>query len=156
MPTTTAKRNGPPQGTVADRLKALGVKGVLVQMAQNGQILKLECEMPTCYCAKGRKHFDPWPDPRFSLKNRWSPNADHHPRLKMDGGHLKPWNVRLAHVHCNNMDFAWRSRIRHMLEKQPNLSFQQIADVLNRKKSVEVPPPAKSWTAAAVRRAYAS
>ena len=64
----------------------------------------------------------------------------------------------LPHGSCNcgPFNFAWRSRIRHMLEKQPDLSFQQIADVLNRKKSVEVPPPAKSCTAATVRRVYAS
>lgn len=53
-----------PERTVAERLKALGVKGVLIQMAKNGQILELRCEMPTCYCPKGPEHIDPWPDPR--------------------------------------------------------------------------------------------
>jgi hypothetical protein len=74
----------------------------------------------------------------------------------MDGGFLKPWNVRLAHVHCNNMDFGWRSRIRRMLEKDDTLSFKEIADALNKKETVQVPPPAKSWTAALVRKAYTS
>jgi hypothetical protein len=45
---------------------------------------------------------------------------------------LKPWNVRLAHVHCNNMDHGWRTRIRALLEQQPR------------------------WTAKLVRKAYAS
>jgi hypothetical protein len=50
----------------------------------------------------------------------------------MDGGKLKPWNVRLAHVFCNNIDFGWRKRIRRLLEKDPALSFERIAEVLNR------------------------
>jgi hypothetical protein len=144
------------QGTVAERLATLGVKGVLVQMARNGQVPKLSCEMPICYCPEGRKHFDPWPAPRYAAEKKWSPNADHYPTLKMDGGQLKPWNVRLAHVHCNNMDYGWRTRIRAMLEKDPALSFEAIAEALNRKGSVDVPPPYKSWTAALVRKAYVS
>lgn len=144
------------QATVAERLKALGVKGVLIDMAKNGQILKLRCEMPTCYYPKGREDFEPWPDPRLASEREWSPNADHHPTLKRDGGQLKPWNVRLAHVYCNNMDFGWRSKIRRMLEKDPTVSFAEIAEALNKKKAVRVPPPATSWTAKLVRKAYAS
>lgn len=144
--------NGEVQGTVAERLKALGVRGVLIDMAKNGQILRLRCEMPTCYCPNGREDFDS----RNAPKREWSPNPDHHPTLKMDRGQLKPWNVRLAHVYCNNMDFGWRSRIRRMLEKDPTLSFAKIAEALNKKESVRVPPPAKSWTAKLVRKAYVS
>src|SRR6266581_1538124 len=76
------------QGPVLERLKTLGVKGVLLQMAKNGQILELRCEMPMCYCPNGREHFDPWPDPPYAPGHEWSPNADHHPTLKMDGGQL--------------------------------------------------------------------
>jgi hypothetical protein len=36
------------QATVAERLKALGVRGMLVQMAENGQLPALKCEMPMC------------------------------------------------------------------------------------------------------------
>ena len=43
------------QATVAERLKALGVRGVLVQMAENGQLLSLKCEVPMCYRPEGRK-----------------------------------------------------------------------------------------------------
>ncbi len=35
--------------SVADQLRRLGVKGVLVQMAERGQLLALKCEMPQCY-----------------------------------------------------------------------------------------------------------
>ena len=151
-----ASRKQEVQGTVTERLKRLGVKGVLVQMAKNEQILELRCEMPTCYCPNGRWHFDPWPDPRYAPEHEWSPNADHYPTLRMDGGKLKPWNVRLAHVFCNNTDFGWRKRIRQMIEKNPTLSFDKIAEALNRKKNVHRPPEAESWTAEIVRKAYAS
>ena len=141
---------------VAERLKQLGAPKVLVGMAKNGQILELRCEMPICYRPDGPEHFDPWPDPPFAPGHDWSPNADHYPTLKRDGGKLKPWNIRLAHVYCNNMDFGWRSRIRNMLEDAPSMSFQQIADALNQKKKVRVPPKEKTWTAENVRRAYVS
>ena len=45
--------------TAADQLRALGTRGVLVQMAQRGQIIELRCEMPKCYCHKGRGYFEP-------------------------------------------------------------------------------------------------
>jgi hypothetical protein len=155
-----AGRDQEPDGTVADRLQALGVKGVLVQMAKNGQLLDLKCEMPTCYRERehldGRWRFDPWPAPRHAPENKWSPNPDHYPTLKRDHGMLKPWNVRLAHVFCNNMDYGWRTRIRRMLEKDPTLSFEKIADALNKKRSVHKPPGAETWSAEIVRRAYVS
>lgn len=47
------KKGDHPPGTVAERLKELGATRVLIQMANNGQLLKLTCEMPTCYCPKG-------------------------------------------------------------------------------------------------------
>jgi hypothetical protein len=145
------------QESVATRLQALGVNGVLVQMARNGQILELRCEMPTCYCSEGPTHFDAWPEPRYDPKlNKWSPNADHYPTLKRDGGKLKPWNVRLAHKFCNNMDFGWRTRIRTMLENDPTRSFEEIAEALNSKKTVLVPPREESWTGELVRKAYVS
>jgi hypothetical protein len=149
-------RNRDPNGGVAEQLRRLGVRGVLVQMAERGQLLELKCEMPTCYCPKGPKHFDPWPEPRYSPERKWAPNADHYPTLKRDGGQLRPWNVRLAHVHCNNMDYGWRTRIRRMLEKDPALSFEAIADTLNKKKGAIAPPGAESWSAELVRVAYVS
>jgi hypothetical protein len=125
----------------------------MVQMAEKGQLLELECEMPTCYCPKGPRRFQyrprttPFPD--------WAPNADHYPTLKMDGGHLDPWNVRLAHVRCNNVDFAWRGRIRRMLENDKKMSFEQIAEALN-DEGVQPPPGTNTWSAATARKAYVS
>jgi hypothetical protein len=111
-------------GTVTDELRALGTRGVLVQMAQRGQIIELRCEMPMCYCDKGWGYFDP----RSTPLTDWAPSPDHYPRLKADGGHLVPWNVRLSHVLCNRMDFGWRMRIRRMLEK--GMSLEDIAENL--------------------------
>jgi hypothetical protein len=138
---------------LARKLLELGVRGVLVRMASRGQLLEIKCEMQTCYCEKGRDQFDPWPTPRYAPGHDWSPNADHHPRLKEWGGKLEPANVRLAHVYCNNMDYGWRSRVRKWLEADPNLSFDDIAQRLNRRK-IDRPKGVRTWTAKSVRRAY--
>src|SRR6266516_4471921 len=81
--------------------------------------------------------------PKTTPLPKWAPNPDHYPQRKTDGGHLDPWNVRLAHVYCNNTDYGWRNRIRAMPEKEPNLSFEDIAETLNKKKAVLVPPGAE-------------
>jgi len=141
---------------LADRLRKRGVRGVLVTMAQHGQLLELRCEMPTCYCPQGPYKFDPWPTDRTSNQRDWAPNPDHYPTLKRDKGQLKPWNVRLAHVFCNNQDYGWRMRIRAMLEDDPTMSFVAIAEALNLKRDRYVPPGANRWTAARVRKAYVS
>ena len=72
--------------TAADQLRTLGVRGVLLQMAQRGQIIELRCEMPKCYCHKGRAHFDPKTHP----PGPWEPSADHYPMLKSDGDDSTP------------------------------------------------------------------
>ncbi len=112
----TAKTTSPEaitEDTLEGQLRALGTKGVLLQMAKRGQIIELRCEMPKCYCHKGRGHFE-----RISTPlSAWTPSADHYPRLKADGGHLVNSNVRLAHVRCNQEDYGWRMKIRRMLEK---------------------------------------
>jgi hypothetical protein len=135
--------------TLADQLRALGTHGVLVQMARRGQIIELRCEMPKCYCHKGRGHFDPKSTPLTD----WAPSADHYPRLKADGGHLVPWNVRLSHVRCNREDYGWRMRIRRMLEK--GMSLEEIAENLN-DKGIPKPHGSATWSATSVRKAFVS
>ena len=135
--------------TVADQLRRLGTRGVLVQMAKRGQIIELRCEMPMCYCHKGRGYFDP----RSTPLTAWAPSPDHYPRLKTDGGHLVPWNVRLSHVHCNKLDYGWRMRIRTMLEKR--MSLEEIAKELT-DKGVRRPHDRQTWSAKAVRQAFVS
>ena len=140
---------GDTESPVTDQLRALGVKGVLVRMAERGQLLAVRCEMPQCYHHKGRGAFDPV----GTRPNTWAPSADHYPILKSAGGRLVPENVRLSHVWCNNRDYGWRTQIRTQLEKGKSLS--EIAETLNRKR---VPPAhgTNRWTAAMVRNAYVS
>jgi hypothetical protein len=135
--------------SVADELRKLGVRGVIVQMAERGQLLALKCEMPQCYHHKGRGKFDQV----TTRRTKWAPSPDHYPILKSAGGHLVPENVRLAHVHCNKRDYGWRMQIKTMLRKGKSLA--EIADSLNKKGF----PPAHGrnrWTAAMVRKAYVS
>jgi hypothetical protein len=47
--------------TAVERLKGLGVRGILWQLARDGQIIDVRCEMPQCYCFRGRSYFDPRP-----------------------------------------------------------------------------------------------
>jgi Recombinase len=119
-------------------------------MAQRGQLIELRCEMPKCYCPKGRGHFDPRTHPQRSV---WAPSADHYPQLKADGGKLVPWNVRLAHVLCNQEDWVWRGRIRRMLEK--GMSLEKIAEDLN-EKGIRRPHGSQTWSARAVRKWFVS
>ncbi len=133
----------------ADKLRALGVRGVLLQMAKRRQIIELRCEIPSCYCYRGRDYFEeraiPLPD--------WAPNPDHYPIFKSAGGKLSPDNVRLAHVLCNRRDYGWRMRIKPMLAK--GMALDEIAQALNRK---GIPPPhgRNTWSAATVRKAFVS
>src|SRR5690242_18498316 len=134
--------------SVVETLSALGVRGILLQLARDGQILDVRCEMPQCYCFRGRRHFD-----SRSAQSEWSPTPDHYPRLKAHGGHLTPDNVRLAHRLCNRVDYGWRMKINAMLAKR--MSLEDIAAQLN---AEEVPAihGTNRWTAAAVRRAFVS
>jgi Recombinase len=134
---------------VSDRLRELGVRGVLVQMAKRGQIIELRCEMPKCYCPSGRGHFVQKTHP----PGPWAPSADHYPLLKSDGGHLDPWNVRLSHVLCNQEDYDWRMRIRRMLKN--GMSLEEIAESLN-DKGVRRPHGSAKWSATTVRKAFVS
>jgi hypothetical protein len=135
-------------GTAVEKLRALGVRGILLQLARDGQLVDLRCEMPQCYCFRGRRYFDP-----KAPRSDWSPTPDHYPRLKSHGGHLTRDNVRLAHLLCNARDYQWRMRINAMLAKR--MSLEEIAMRLNAQK---VPPihGTNRWTAAAVRKAFVS
>ena len=89
---------------VAEQLKALGFRGILVTAANKGYVTSLSCAMPTCRCPKevgGKSHFDPVPE---ELPD-WMPTADHM-ELKSEGGKLTVENVRLAHRLCNRIHYA--------------------------------------------------
>jgi DNA-binding transcriptional MerR regulator len=128
------------------KLEALGVRGILWQLARDGQIIDVRCEMPQCYCFRGRSYFEP-----RSTLSKWSPTADHYPRLKMHGGHLTPDNVRLAHRLCNQRDYIWRKKINALLGKR--MSLEEIAEKLNLE-NVPTIHGTNRWTAASVRKAF--
>lgn len=134
--------------SAVEQLDDLGVRGILRQLAKNGQLIDVRCEMPQCYCFRGRRHFDP-----KGPYSDWEPTADHYPRLKMHGGHLTPDNVRVAHRLCNRRDYEWRTRINAMLAKR--MSLDEIADEMNRRK-VPTIHGTNRWTAASVRKAFVS
>ena len=146
MTETNSSKEDP---SVADQLRELGVKGVLVQMAERGQLLDLKCEMPQCYHHKGRGAFDPL----TTKRTKWAPSRDHYPILKSAGGKLRPENVRLSHTECNQRDYNRRKQIGTLLAN--GKSLDEIAETLNRKR---VPPAhgTNRWTAAMVRKAYVS
>jgi hypothetical protein len=134
--------------TPLQKLEALGAHGILRQLARDGQIIDVRCEMPQCYCFRGRRYFEP-----ISPGADWMPTADHYPRLKMHEGRLTPDNVRLAHRVCNQRDYLWRVRINAMLGKR--MSLEEIAEELNAKK-VPTIHGTNRWTAASVRKAFVS
>jgi hypothetical protein len=119
-----------------------------MRLARAGQLVDVRCEMPQCYCSRGRKYFDargPYSD--------WEPTADHYPRLKMHGGELKSNNVRLGHRLCNRRDYQWRTRINAMLAER--MSLEAIAEQLNAKKVPAIHGTNK-WTPSSVRKAFVS
>jgi hypothetical protein len=133
---------------VVEELHAIGIDGgVLEWMAQQGQLIKLVCETPKCYCPHGRTYFPKPPEPDTD----WDPTIDHYPILKSNGGERVPWNVRLAHKLCNREDYAWRARVTDMIKEGRSLA--EMADELNRT-GVLRPNGSAAWTAESVRRAF--
>lgn len=135
--------------TVVQALESLGAGGILKEIAARGQILEVKCEMPKCYCPKGRTHFERKEHP----PGPWAPSPDHYPTLRKDGGKLAAGNVRLAHVMCNREDYAWRVRITRLLAA--GRSLEEIAEELNRK-GVRTPHGSKKWSPSSVRKAFVS
>src|SRR6202142_428520 len=89
----------------AARLKALGVRGVLITAAEQGYITQLACKMPECFCPEelgGACYFEP------DTLSDWSPTHEHFPRSKSEGGHRVVDNALLAHRLCNRIDHSIR------------------------------------------------
>jgi hypothetical protein len=91
----------------AAKLKALGVKGILIKAAEQGYITQLACKMPECFCPEelgGACYFervtDDWSD--------WMPTVEHFPVYRKDGGKETVDNVILAHRLCNRLDHSLR------------------------------------------------
>jgi hypothetical protein len=96
---------------VAAELKKLGVKGVLIQAAEQGYITQLKCGMSKCFCPEelgGAGHFDP--NTEYS---HWNPTHEHFPKSREDGGHRTADNAVLAHRLCNRIDYSIRAGRPH-------------------------------------------
>lgn len=94
---------------VAVELKKLGVKGVLIQAAEQGYITELACQMPECRCPEelgGRRHFEELTDDLSDLKEAWMPTHEHFPRTAREGGHRVVDNALLAHRLCNRIAYS--------------------------------------------------
>lgn len=90
----------------AAKLRALGVKGILIKAAEHGYITQLACKMPKCFCPEelgGAGYFDP-----VTEYSDWNPTHEHSPLSKKDGGHRKVDNAILAHRLCNRIDYSIR------------------------------------------------
>jgi hypothetical protein len=97
---------------VADELRALGVKGILIRAAEQGYISELVCKMPTCFCPEelgGPGYFLPV----TTELSDWMPTHEHFPRAKRDGGRVAVDNAILAHRLCNRIDFSISSGRPH-------------------------------------------
>jgi hypothetical protein len=88
----------------ARKLRALGVKGILIKAAELGYITEVTCGMPKCFCPEelgGAGYFQrrthPWTD--------WEPTHEHFPIPKRDGGQRTLDNTILAHRLCNKLDY---------------------------------------------------
>jgi hypothetical protein len=88
---------------VAAELKKRGVKGVLIQAAEQGYITELACQMPECHCPGelgGRRYFE---DDKSS---DWGPTHEHFPRPARNDGHRVVENSLLAHRLCNRIAYS--------------------------------------------------
>jgi hypothetical protein len=91
----------------AAKLKALGVKGILVKADEQGYITQLACKMPECFCPEelgGACYFEPV----TGARSDWKPTHEHFSRPKREGGHRRVDNAILAHRLCNRIDYSIR------------------------------------------------
>jgi hypothetical protein len=134
--------------TPVERLEELGVRGILWRLARDGQLIDVRCEMPQCYCFRGRRYFEPRSPVQIGCRRPTTIRGS-----KCTEVSSPPDNVRLAHRVCNQRDYQWRVRINAMLGKR--MSLEEIAETLNEKK-VPAIHGTNRWTAASVRKAFVS
>ena len=104
------------------KLQEFGVRGVLLQMARDGQIIDVRCEMPQCYCFRGRSQLrSEIAECRLVADGRPLPEA----QSSTEG--ISPPTTSGSRIGvCNQRDYLWRMRINAMLGKR--MSLEDIAD----------------------------
>ncbi len=95
----------PERAKIVEELKKLGVTGIMITLAEQGEISKVECAAEeNCLCPDelgGGTHFDTIPEPISD----WIPTQDHI-TLKSEGGKLTVDNVQLMHRLCNRVRYT--------------------------------------------------
>jgi hypothetical protein len=95
----------------AAKLKALGVKGILIKAAEQGYITQLACKMPECFCPEelgGACYFEQVTNEWSDWRSDWMPTLEHFPVSKKEGGKAAVDNAILAHRLCNRLDHSLR------------------------------------------------
>lgn len=87
---------------VAEELRALGVRKILVIAAEQGWITEKKCCMEHCFSPGGRGWFVSVPALGLP-RSPWEPTHEHAPRPKRSGGIREVHNAVLAHRRCNNV-----------------------------------------------------
>jgi hypothetical protein len=141
---------------VAARLKELGVKGTLINAAEQGYITQLACMMPKCFCPEelgGACHFEPVTDDWRDWRSDWMPTLEHFPVSKKEGGKAAVDNAILAHRLCNRLDYSIRvgrshardlERIRKAREEAIRRNNVQIGNTAEPEAEGATPKPKKT------------
>ena len=125
----------------AAKLKALGVKRILIKAAEQGYITQLACKMPECFCPEelgGACYFEPVTSEWSDWRSDWMPTLEHFPVSKKEGGKAAVDNAILAHRLCNRLDHSLRvgrshgrdlERIRKAREEGIRRNNPQIGNI---------------------------
>src|SRR6266511_3409644 len=95
----------------AAKLRALGVKGILIKAAEQGYITQLACKMPEWFCPEelgGACYFEPVTNEWSDWRSDWMLTLEHFPVSKKEGGKAAVDNAILAHRLCNRLDHSLR------------------------------------------------
>ena len=147
---------------VAAKLKALGVKGILIRAAEQGYITQLACKMPECFCPEelgGACYFEPVTNDWSDWRSDWMPTLEHFPVSKKEGGKAAVDNAILAHRLCNRIDYSIRvgrshardlERIRKAREEAIRRNNVQIGNTAEPEAEAATPKPKKTKNGAGV------
>ena len=140
----------------AAKLKALGVKGILIKAAEQGYITQLACKMPECFCPEelgGACYFEPITNDWSDWRSDWMPTLEHFPVSKKEGGKAAVDNAILAHRLCNRLDYSIRDgrshardleRIRKAREEAIRRNNVQIGNTAEPEAEAATPKPKKT------------
>ena len=102
---------------VAQDLRELGVKKILIAAAEAGYITETKCGMKHCFAPGGRGWFVQVRAVGVQ-RSPWEPTHEHAPLAKWRGGIREIDNAVLAHRRCNNIGHKLEALKKH-LEQTP-------------------------------------